>query len=358
IINTQPIIGTIKELLICEEDNDQTEYFILSEKDADILNGQIGKEVYYFTNPADASLGDISNAIPKNTPYQLQNQDIYIRVENISDASCFATSSFSIRISANPIYNKDFEPFFKCDNDHINGEFIFDLNEKIIQIKQGAPNPNDLNISFYKTLDLAMAGNSPLPLSYVKDKNSETLYVRIQSISTECFVVDNLNINIISAPKLSDANPLERCDTYNDVYDGIMVFNLNEADFINLDRSQIGTVIHYFERFDDINQDDVYDNSLAITDIENYISNSKTIYIKATNTRTDCSTVIPLELVVNAPPKPNNIPRIELCDNDENSYDLSFIEAMLLNDPSVANFDFYIDNFVSLIPGKVFTYTS
>ncbi|WP_111309540.1 T9SS type B sorting domain-containing protein [Confluentibacter sediminis] len=359
IINTKPIIGNIKDLLICEDDNNQTEYFVLSEKDADILDGQIGKEVYYFTNPTDASSGDTTRAIPKNTPYELSNQNIYVRVENISDARCSATSSFIVKVSANPIYNKNFEPFFKCDNDNINGEFFFDLNEKITQIKQGTPNPSDLNISFYKTPDLALAGDLPLPLQYVKDKNSETLYVRIQSNSTKCVVIENLNINIIAAPKLSDARPLAVCDTYTDIYDGTALFNLKEADFINLDRSQIGTVIHYFEHFDDINQNDVHDNSLAITNIENYLSNRKTIYIKATNTNTDCFTVIPLELVVNAPPKPNTIGTVGLCDNDTNTQDLSIVEAQLLNDPTVTNFDFYTDSsFSSPLPGKLFTYSS
>ncbi|MGE5944646.1 MAG: choice-of-anchor L domain-containing protein [Flavobacteriales bacterium] len=361
IINTLPIISNIEMMQICEDDNDGIETFLLSDKDDEILNGQLNKVVYYFENDTDANNGTIANAIDKYAPYTniSSTQTIYVRVENITDPDCFATDSFIIRVSSNPIYNTAFENYFICDDESNDGRHTFDLNEKITEIKQGSPNPNDLDITFHLTSSEALTGSNPLQLQHTNATNPQNLFVRIYSTDTQCVVIDDLTINIIPLPNLTEANPLEVCDTYLDNYDGVVIFNLENADYQNLDRSQTGIEVHYFENFDDINQDDALDNSLAITNPTNYISNTKTVYIKVTNTITECFSVIPLELIVNAPPLPNNIGTVELCDNDLNSHDISFVEAMLLNDPTVANFDFYTDSsFSSPIPGNVFTYTS
>src|SRR5690606_6302300 len=83
IINTSPVLPTITMMQMCEDDTNQTEAFILSHKDAEILNGQTGKEVYYFENQPDALAGNTVNAIDKYSDYlnTSPTQIIYVRVE-------------------------------------------------------------------------------------------------------------------------------------------------------------------------------------------------------------------------------------------------------------------------------------
>lgn len=360
IVNTLPVITTISMLQMCEDDTDKTEAFILSNKDAEILNGQTGKDVYYFENETDARNRNIANAIDKNSDYfnTSPTQTIHVRVENITDSGCFAISSFTIRVSSNPIYNTAFEDYFQCDDRSNDRRHIFNLSEKIDEIKQGSPDPNNLNVTFHLTPSDALNGIGALPLQYTNAINPQTLYVRIQSTDTHCVVLDQLGINIISSPNLSDPNPLEVCDTYTNIYDGVGLFNLDDAEYQNLDRIQT-ILVHYFENYEDINQENALDNSLAINNPTNYISGSKTVYIKVTNTLTGCFTTLPLELIVNAPPRPNAIGTVALCDNDTNSQDLSFVEAMLLNNPTVADFDFYTDSsFSSPLSGNIFIYNA
>ena len=88
-----------------------------------------------------------------------------------------------------------------------------------------------------------------MPLLYTNATNPQTLFVRIQSSDTQCVVIDELGINIIPSPNLTDASPMEVCDMYNDPFDGIAEFNLENADYQNLDRIQTGVVVHYFENF-------------------------------------------------------------------------------------------------------------
>lgn len=359
IVNTLPVIPNISMLQMCEDDTNQTEAFVLFHKDAEILNGQTGKEVYYFVNATDAQNGNIANAIDKYNDYYnaTPTQTIHVRVENISDPSCFATSSFTIRVSSNPVYNTAFEDYFQCDDRSNDRRHTFNLSEKIAEIKQGSPDPNSLNVSFHLTLLDAQYGIGALPLQYTNAINPQTLYVRIESTDTQCVILDELGINIVPSPNLTDPNPLEVCDTYTNIYDGIGLFNLNDASYQNLDRIQT-IIVHYFENYEDINQDDALDNSLAISNPTNYISGSKTIYIKVTNTLTNCFTTLPLQLVVNAPPKPNNVGTLALCDNDFNYQDLSVVEPMLLENYQEAYFEFFTDNsFSASIPGNLFNYT-
>ncbi|MBU3822422.1 T9SS type B sorting domain-containing protein [Flavobacteriaceae bacterium XHP0103] len=364
IVNTLPIITNIDIMQLCEDDNDQTATFFFSDKDAEILNGQPGKEVFYFENETDALNGNTGNAIDKYAPYSNLSspQTIYVRVENVTDPNCYATDSFTISVSSNPIYNTAFEDFFQCDDASNDERHTFDLNEKITEIKQGTPNPDDLNVSFHLNFNDAQNNIGPLPLQYTNATNPQTLYVRIESIDTQCVVVDELGINIIPAPNLTDANPLMVCDNDSNRFDGITEFNLDDADYQNLDRIQIGVVVHYYENFEDINQDDALDNSLAISNPNNYVSNTKTVYIKVTNTITECFTVIPLELVVESPPSPNNIGTIEICDNDTDTYDLLQVNSMLLDNPDSATISYHnsqadADNDTAAI-GNTFNYTS
>ena len=151
-------------------------------------------------------------------------------------------------------------------------------------------------------------------------------------------LVEELGINIIASPDITEANPFENCDTD---YDGFVSFNLEDADFEILDRLQNNLITNYFENFADINQNDGLDNSNEIVDPTNYISDTKTVYIKVANTLTGCFSVIPLDLVVVPPPPTNAIGTIEICDNDTDTFDLTTVDAQIVNDPSVVTISYH-----------------
>ncbi|MFD1614337.1 T9SS type B sorting domain-containing protein [Gelatiniphilus marinus] len=330
-INTIPIIPDLNPFQICKDDGTFVADFLMVDKDAEILNGQTGKEVFYFEDAA------FSIPIDKNTVYQNTSspQTIYVRVENTTDATCSATSSFDLQVSSDPIYNA-FNPYLICDdisNDQIH---VFDLNEKITEISQGSP--DNLNVSFHLNRQDAEDNLNPQPLQYTNVSNPQTLYVRIESSASFCYVVEELGINIIASPDLTQANPFESCDTD---YDGFVSFNLENADFQINDRLQNNLITNYFENFSDINQNDGLDNSNEIADPTNYISDSKTVYIKVANTLTGCFSVIPLELVVIAPPPTNAIGTIEICDNGTDTFNLSTVDALIVNDPSVVTISYH-----------------
>ncbi|MEN3324852.1 choice-of-anchor L domain-containing protein [Mariniflexile soesokkakense] len=324
IINTLPNFPVISNYQVCEDDGDRFADFLLSEKDTEILNGQTGKEVFYFEDAA------LTIRIDKSTIYQNKTspQTIYVKVENITDINCFGTSSFILQVSPDPIYNVNFEDYLVCDDASNDGKNIFNLNDKRNEIAQGST--DNLNISFHLTRQQAEANTNALPNQYTNATNPQTLFVRIESSDSLCFIIEELGINIIAAPDISNVSaPLIECDAN---YDGITPFNLETADFEINDRVQSNLITNYFENLSDINPNDGLDNSNEIPNPSNYNSNSKTVYIKVANTLTGCYSVIPLELIVNLPAPTNTIGTIQICDNDTDTYDLSLVNDMIVND--------------------------
>lgn len=334
IVNTLPNIPTISNFQVCQTGGSSVADFILADKDLEILNGQTNKEVYYFEDAA------FTLPIDKNNVYQNTSspQTIYVRVENITDATCYGTSSFILQVSPDPIYNVP-TPFLVCDditNDEIEN---FNLDEKITEISQGSTDV--LNITFHTTRIHAEDNANAIPTTspYTNVANPQTLYVRIESEDSLCFVIEELSLNIIASPDITQVTaPLIECDAD---YDGLTTFNLETADFDILDRIQTNLIVNYFEDLSDINENDGLDNSNEISDPQNFVSNSKTVYIKVANTLTRCFSVIPLELIVNLPPATNNLGTIPICDNDTNTFDLIPVDDMIVNDSSLVTISYH-----------------
>lgn len=353
IVNTQPIIPDISNFQICQTGGSSTADFLLVDKDAEILNGLTEKEVFYFEDSG------YTIPIDKNSIYQntTSPETIYVRVENITDPNCFDTATFILQVSPDPIYNAP-TPFLTCDdisNDEIEA---FDLDAKIAEISQGST--DNLNISFHLSQNDAEDSVNALSSPYTNIANPQTLFTRIESDDSLCYVVENISLNIVPAPDITEVSaPLIECDAD---YDGFTPFNLEEADFEIFDRIQTNLIINYFENFDDINQNDGLDNTNEILDPQNFISDSKTVYIKVANTLTTCFSVIELELLVNLPPASNTIGIIEICDNDTDAYDLSQIDNLIVDDTSVVTISYHStqsDAENNLAPlSNIFNYTA
>ncbi|MEP1489518.1 MAG: choice-of-anchor L domain-containing protein [Algibacter sp.] len=348
IVNTLPIFDTISNFQTCEDDGDFRADFLFSDKDAEILNGQAGKEVLYFEDDT------FTTQIDKNTLYTniASPQTIYIRVQNITDPNCFGTASFTIEVGANPVYTAP-SPFLECDDPSNDEISIFDLNDKIDEINQNGAQDN--TITFHLNITDAENNSAPQPLLFTNTLNPQTLFARIESIGSQCVIIENFGINVIAAPDLSDAEPFVLCDSD---YDGETIFNLENAVYDNFDRILTGIEVHYFE-----NESDTDNDLLSITNPDSYPSSSKTVYIKVTNTFTTCYTVIPLELVVNPPPTINTIGTVPICDNDTDTFDLLQVNDLIVDDPSTVNISYHFSNNEALnnlapITQNIFNYTT
>ncbi|MFD2917625.1 T9SS type B sorting domain-containing protein [Psychroserpens luteus] len=322
IVNTLPIINDISLYKFCEIGDDDFGEFIFSSQDSEILNGQTGKEVFYFENATDAA--NNTNPIDKDAVYvNLSNpQTIYLRVENITDPDCFSTSSFPIEVGTNPEFNEPTDIFI-CDDQTNDGSVNFDFNVQLNEIIDNLPEIQE--VTFHASQSDAHNNENSLPLSFDNTVNPQQIYVRINNGSI-CESYTSFVLNVIAAPDVNESIPLEQCD---DDYDGITTFDLTQTEFDILDVRQDNIVITYH-----VTADDALAQLNAIPDPTNYtnLTNPQTVYIRVTNTISDCFVTLPLELIVNLPPVFNPISSFEICDTETDTTDLTQINAALLDE--------------------------
>jgi len=321
IINTLPEFTPISNFQNCETDGNQTTDFIFNLKDSEVLNGQTGKQVLYFETEQDAI--NRTNIIDKNANYTniFSPQTIFVRVENITDQDCYGTSSFEIEVGAVPLFNAPLN-YLVCDDISNDSFEIFELSNKISEISQGIP--DNLIITFYSTLGDAENSNNELPLSYTNTSNPQQIYARIEN-GTYCHAIAEFGLNVIQVPTVNLPENLTTCD--ND-YDGISTFDLTVSEFEILDVRSDNTIISYFETIEDLETDT---NTISNPDNYSNISNPQTVFVKVINTISGCYATLPLDIIVNLPPVINVIPSFDICDNDENTFDLNQATDILID---------------------------
>ena len=327
VVNTLPVFPEISNEVVCTNNLDGIEDFIFQNKDAEILNGQNGKRVLYFETITDAENG--TNPIDKTSAYQNTSslQTIYVRVENISDTSCFGTSSFDIEVGILPIFNEPYN-LSLCDDLANDGIEIFDLEALRNDIEIGSP--DNLQVQFYLTeVDASNAQNAISTPTISNTTNPQTLFVRIDNDTSFCFVIREFSLRVIQiVNQLDNAPRIVGCDRD---YDGITSFNLFEEVEELLDVRQENILLSFFET-----EADLINNTNAIPNPENYsnISNPQTLYFQITNIISGCFLDITVTLEVNTPPVVNNLSNFEICDNALNQFNLTNINSMLYENTS------------------------
>ncbi|SDB20261.1 gliding motility-associated C-terminal domain-containing protein [Flavobacteriaceae bacterium MAR_2010_188] len=330
-INTVPNISDVGSLEYCEYNTDGIGDFILSDKDADILNGQAGKEVLYFENAADSESG--LNPINKNQAYRNSSnpQTLFYRVQNITDPNCFKTSSFSLEVGTSPRYNEPTD-WFVCDDSSNDQREEFDLTSTYNEIKKGID--ENLEVSFYESRNDAEKGNAPIDLVYTNIVNPQTIFVRIGN-GNVCNAYTSFELNVVQVPDANMPEPLIMCDLDGDQ---TIVFNLEDSLIEILDVRQNNIVVSYFRNMNDLNS-----NSNAINNPKNFTntSNPQTVFVRLTNTVSNCYNSVPLELKVMEPPVINKFDEQQICRTSDGTYDISEFSYYVVDTPEVWDISYY-----------------
>ncbi len=320
IVNTLPVINPISVYKFCEEGDDGFGEFIFQSQDADILGAQGGKQVFYYENAQNAE-NDV-DAIDKTQVYEnLSNpQTIYVRVENITDATCYTTSSFTIKVGTNPEFNEATD-IFVCDDISNDGSVVFDLSIQMGEITNGISDIEDVT---FHTSELDAINNvDAIPMIFENTVNPQQIYARINNGSI-CESYTSFVLSVIAAPDVNIPEGLDQCDVD---YDGIAQFDLTLSEFDILDVRQDNIDIAYYEsEADAVLEED------EITNTSNYtnLSNPQTVFVRVANTISNCFVTVPLELNVNLPPAINFINNFQICDNADAITDLTAINDTLL----------------------------
>ena len=335
IVNALPYVSNLSNIIddynLCDEVINDIGEFIFETKDLEALDGQTGKDVSYYLNQADAD--NKANAIDKTSIYEnISNpQAIFIRIDNITDESCYTTASFMIEVGTNPEYNEPTD-LFVCDDVSNDSSQVFDLTTKITEVSAGFSDIE--NVTFYVSEDDAINSTNAVPLQFANTVNPQEIFVQINN-GTLCNAITSFVVNVIAVPEVSPIEPLTAC---SDGADGFSTFDLTIAELNVLDIRQKDIIVAYYENFEDSES-----NSNAIANPENFTntSNPQTVYIKVTNTISDCYATLPIDLIVNLPPIINDFMTYSICFDGTGVVDLTDINQMVTDDNSNLLFSYF-----------------
>ena len=248
----------------------------------------------------------------------------------------------------------DPEPFVLCDTGVADGFTEFDLTLKIGEITGG---DSDLSVSFHLTLADADAGVLPLPTLYTNITNPQTIFVRVESVSTLCYATTSLELEVLDAPSAFTPSPLEYCDPDND---GFGEFNLEDAT-LEITGGVPDVIVTYHETLADATN-----GVLALSSpYNNIVFGTQTIYARVENAVTTgdaCFNIVELVLIVLDTPQLTDPDPLLACDDNDDGivvFDLTLKDSEILGglDPALYTVEYYEDAaFTSLIsPATAYT---
>lgn len=342
-------------------DSDGKVIFDLTQKAADILNGQLGTQfsISYYK--------DTGLTQPILNPATYQNtspiETIFVKVANKDNPNCTAITSFKIEVFALPVIVNTAN-LKQCDDD-IDGFSVFNLEEAINKITTNATSET---IVFFETNSDAQNNINPIPntTAYTNQVASiDQVFVRVIN-GNGCYRVVQLNL-IVSTTQipLTFRRDFTQCD---DAVSGTNIDGIASFDFSNV-TNQIQSIFPVGQQLDIKYYRNIADALVeknSISDISNYRNigypNTQNIYIRVdSRLNNDCLglgghitlTVEPIPVVQSM--KQNH------CDDDEDgqyAFDTSVIQANLLNgltNVSVSYFDQNNNSLPSPLPNPFLT---
>lgn len=320
-----PLVNTITDWTVCDDDTDGLFTFDLSQKNAEIFKGQDETrfEILYYASQVDADAG--TNPLPVNYTNTTATEEIFVRFQNSTYTDCFRTGSFTIEVIPGVTANQPTN-LSLCD-DNNDGEAVFDLSQTEVEII-GTQNPNSLNISYHGSQGDADAGTNPLNTNtYSSTVYQSTVFVRVENASDiSCYDTTSFDLIIYDTPVVPSVTDWQVCDDNND---GFFLFDLAEKENEILNGAS-GTNISFYT-----SQVDAENSQNPITGNYQNTSNPQTIHFRLENTNnSQCYNLGFFQVKVFDTPTAYTASDIIICDSDETGsyfFDLSQKDDEVLN---------------------------
>ncbi len=331
-----PTPVTPTDLEECDADNDGFAQFDLTQKDAEIIGGQLGVTVSYYVLESDAQAG--TPTIPDPTTYQNINpnvQTIWARAEFTippNDSGCFAVVPLNLVVLPTPVIDT-LPDLLLCDTDG-NNEETFDLTQQEPLI-YGTQDPTDfLPVTYYDNPTDAQSGtgNIAVPTAYT-GTDGQVIYVRLEFIATGCYTIGQFTLQVGTLPTVVPPTTYQLCDDLGEPNDGITIFDLTTKNN-EITAGVFGIDVRYYETSQDA-QDDT--NRIDPETSYQNQTNPQTLYVRIIDGNIpDCPNFTTLTIEVLPNPTPVTPEPIALCDDnnpgdEQEVFDLTVREIDILN---------------------------
>ncbi|MFC6097733.1 hypothetical protein ACFPVY_13840, partial [Flavobacterium qiangtangense] len=316
-ISDPPATVTPSDFHVCDDNFDGFAEFILSEKNDEITGGNATYAVTYYLTQADAENSD--NEIT-SVPFQntvANTQIIYVRVQNASDdpnTDCYTLGTLTLVVDPKPEILSDIPDYVLCDENTPGDQTeIFDLTTKYDEI---VADQTGLDISFYTTEALAIAGDSPIaPANAYSAGPQETIWIRVTDTATECFSVSSFNLVVNPLPTIAPVETYFVCSIPSD--QNVGEFDLStQSDDISGNATNV-TVTYYYTAAEAIAADPLTALPLLYTSDGN---NPQTIYVNVKDNTTNCFSLTTLQLGVVSSPDAVTPTALEVCDDNNDGF--------------------------------------
>ena len=350
IVYDMPVVTPLVELFQCDDDADGFVNFNLTEANELISANYLNETFTYYTNQADAqtAVNAIGNPIAyTNTDPSAAPDILYVRTENSDD--CFAVSQLNLLVSTTNVPQTFQLAYEVCDDtvidgDDHNGVATFDFSNADTQIRNLFPIGQALTITYYETLDDALAEINTIPdISNHRNDASpsvQNIYVRIDSdLDNACLGLGHhITLTVNPVPEVIAVTDFIVCE---DNTDGFFDFDLEikTAEVLNGQDPAIFAVTYHET------QADADGNTAALVSPYTNLSNPQLVYVRITNTITGCyKSVVSFNLEVQEEVQANqNMPTYIICDefgdNDGFAeFDLRSQDALVLDGQDPADY--------------------
>ena len=277
---------------LCDDDTDGDDKngittFNFDIKTQEIINGigAVNYNITYHLNQTDAenSTAQLPNTYTNTSPTPTE---IFVRIEDL-DSGCLGFTSFNIEVNPKPIANN--VSLIQCDEDgNTDGFTTFNLNEVLSNITANNP---DTSVAYYRSQIDAENQNNPIDGNAFNNFiNPQIVYTRVTNNRTGCFNFSEISLEVSLTS--SENTTLEICDI-DGTEDGLMTFNLNNANAAVLASAPMGLDLQYYETYNDA----LLETNPLNTTYTNTTPYNQTIYARVENANA-CYGISEIELTV------------------------------------------------------------
>jgi len=345
-----PTVVPVVELFQCDDDADGFVSFNLTEANELISADYLNEAFTYHLTFTDAENGVNAIVDPiayTNTDPSAAPDVLFVRTETIN--GCHRVSQLELLVSTTALPSTFQLTYEVCDDtvidgDDHNGIATFDFSNAEAQIRSLFPVGQALTITFYETLDDALAETNAIPdiSNHRNDAspNVQNIYVRIDSdIDNACLGLGHhITLTVNPVPEVIAVTDFIVCE---DNTDGFYDFDLESktSEVLNGQNPTLFNVTYH------ATQADADTNTAALVSPYTNTSNPQQIYVRITNTITGCyKSVVNFSIEVQEEVQANqNMPIFNLCDefgdNDGFAeFDLRSQDALVLDGQDPADF--------------------
>ena len=305
VVDPVPSPAQPSPLEVCDEDNDGVAMFTLTDRDAEIIDGEAGVIVSYHLNQVDAE----NDVFPLASPYEnvfSPVQPIFVRVEfddtpPATGTGCFTIVVLDLVVLPTPEVPLVLDPIVICDDD---GTATFDLTLREADI-YGTQALADYTLTYHISQANADAGTPMIanPQTYINTMNPQDIFVRLEDNTTTCFSTGSFQIEANLGPVVTQPAPFVQCDDLGMVNDGITTFDLTTQN-TTITGGVAGVSVTYHNT-----QADADAGTSAIDPDTAYVNqvNGEIVFARVEDSNTDCvDTTVTLTCLLYTSPSPRD----------------------------------------------------